>query len=234
MSELVLKAQVRETSARAAKHLRAEGKVPGVFYAHGEGNISIEVPGPSLKPLIYTSETHIIDLQLNDGGSKKCILRDVQFDPVSDMPIHFDLQGLREDEALTLEIPVVLTGGTPVGVREGGVLQHIIHKIKVSCLPRHIPEKIAVEVGTLAINDFIHVRDLNVANVTILDNQDSSIVGVMPPTVEKAPEVEVVAEVEGIPAEPEVVGKGKKDDEEDEEKPVKGKESVKGKEKDEK
>ena len=211
MSELVLNAEIRKPVGKHAKHVRSQGQIPGVFYAHGEENLIIQIPMQSLDPLVYSSELHIIDLRFEDGSSKKCILRDVQFDPISDRPIHFDLQGLRENEKLTIEIPIVLTGGTPQGVRDGGILQHIIHKLKVSCLPKDIPDKIEVNVGALAMHHSVHVRELSVPNVTILDNPDSTVVSVVPPTVHK--EAEVVVAAEEALQEPEVVGKGKKAEE---------------------
>ncbi len=215
MSEVVLNAEVRVPVGRRAKQVRAQGNIPGVFYAHGEGNINIQVPKLGLDPLIYSSETHIIDLRFQDGTSKKCILRDVQFDPVSDRPIHFDLQGLREDEKLTMEVPIVLIGGIPQGVRDGGILQHMIHKLRVSCLPKDIPEKVEVDVSGLAMNHSIHVRELNVPHVIVLESPDSPVVGVVPPTLHK--EAEVAAPAEEALKEPEVVGKGKKAEEGEEE-----------------
>jgi len=214
MSEIVLNAEIREITGKHSKYARKEGKVPGIFYAHGEKNITINVPKLSLDPLIYTSETHVIDLRLSDGTAKKAILRDVQFDPVSDRAIHFDLQGLRENEKLTLEIPIVLTGGIPKGVRDGGLVQHMIHKLKVSCLPKDIPDRIELNIGELEINHSLHVKDLNVPNVTILESLNSPVVSIVPPTVVKEPEPTAV--VEAVVAEPEVVGKGKKTEEGDE------------------
>jgi large subunit ribosomal protein L25 len=96
-------------------------------------------------------------------------------------------------------------------VRDGGVLQHIVHKVRVSCLPGDIPEKVVVDVSQLGINQFVHVRDLAIPNVTVVDNGDISVIGVMPPTVVK--EAEAAAPVEEAPKEPEVVGKGKKAEE---------------------
>ena len=209
MSEIVLNAEVREVTGKHAKYLRNKGSIPGVFYAHDEKNINIQVAKTNLEPLVFTSEAHVIELRLGDGTTKKCILRDVQFDPVTDKPIHFDLQGLKENEKLTIEIPIVLVGGTPKGVREGGMLQHIIHRLKVSCLPKDIPEKIEVNVGELAMNHSIHVSELNVPNVTVLDNPENPVVSVVPPTVIKEPEPTVAAEEEAI-KEPEVLAKGKK------------------------
>jgi large subunit ribosomal protein L25 len=211
MSEIVLNAEPRETTPRTAKRMRTKGLVPGIYYARGEENVSIAVPAPSLEPLIHTTETHIIDLKLKDGSSHRCILRDVQFDPVSDLPIHFDLQGLKENEKLVIEVPIVLTGGTPVGVKDGGMIQHMIRTLKVSCLPKDIPGKIEINIGQLGINDAIHVKDLNVPNVTILENLESAVVGIMPPTLVK--EEAAAAPAEEAMQEPELVGKGKKAEE---------------------
>ncbi len=74
------------------------------------------------------------------------------------------------------------------------MVQHMIHKLKVSCLPKDIPEKIEINIAELDINDFVHVRDLKVPNVTILENLESAVVGVMPPTVVKEEEVAAPAE----------------------------------------
>jgi large subunit ribosomal protein L25 len=211
MREITLEATIRKQYKKHTKSLRRVGTIPGVFYLHGEENISISVLETNLKPLIYTAETHVINLKLDDGKSKSCILRDIQFDPVTDRPVHFDLQGLRENEEITIEAPIVLTGGVPIGVREGGILQQVIYEIKISCLPKFIPEQIEIDVASLKLNNFIHVSDLTIQNVTILENSTSSIVGVVPPAVEKEPEPgEVVAE-EAV--EPEVISKGKKPEE---------------------
>jgi large subunit ribosomal protein L25 len=211
MAEVILHAAVREKLKKQAKLSRWEGQIPGVYYTRGENSINIQVEAANLDPLVFTSETKVIDLKLPDGVSRKAIIKDVQFDPVSDRPIHFDLQGLHENEKLTLEIPIVLTGGIPKGVRDGGMLQHMVHKLRVSCLPKDIPQKIEISVADLDINDFVHVRDLNVSNVTVLENADTSLVGVLPPTVTKEAEAAPVAE-EAM-KEPEVVGKGKKAEE---------------------
>jgi len=220
MSEFVLNAEIRELTGKRAKHARLAGMVPGVYYAREEKSLNIQVPKPGLDPLVFTSETHVIDLRLKDGSSHKCILRDVQFDPVTDTPVHFDLQGLKENERLTIEVPVVITGGIPLGVREGGMVQHILHRLKISCLPKDIPEKVEIDITELGINHSIHVRDLKIPNVTVLENADSAVVGVLPPTVVKEAEVAPVAE-EAI-KEPEVVGKGKKPEEGESAEPAKG------------
>lgn len=211
MQEITLEAEIRNDRGKQSRRLRREGKIPGVFYLHGEDNITVAVPEKSLHQLIQTAETHIINLRLNDGRAKNCILRDVQFDPITDRPLHVDFQGLRADEKLTLEIPVVIVGGIPKGVREGGVLQHVMHKLRISCLPKDIPQHVEVNAEELAINHSIHVRDIAVANVTVLDGPNNTVVAVIPPTIEKVAEPGT-APAEEI-AEPEVIGKGKKEEE---------------------
>jgi large subunit ribosomal protein L25 len=207
MRELTLQADIRSEIGKHSRALRRDGKVPGIYYMHGEGNLPLTIQEKALKPLIYTSESHLINLSLNNGDTKSCILRDIQFDPITDRPLHVDLQGLREDEEIAIEVPVTVAAGTPVGVRDGGILHQFVRKIEIFCLPRYIPDRIEVNADELKINHFIHVGDLKIENVKILEDADTTIVGVIPPTVEKEETPAVVAE-EAV--EPEVIGKGKK------------------------
>lgn len=208
MSEVVLEAQVRKEVGKKAHTLRYEGKIPGVYYAHGEENINITTTPLALRPLVYTTDTHLVSLKLDNGQVKTCVLRDVQFDPLTEKPIHFDLQGVREDEALTIQVPVILSG-TPKGVKDGGTLQHVMRTVRVSCLPKYIPEHIELNVAELGMNDSIHVRDVKIENVSILDNEASTIVAVVPPTVVKE-ETPGTVDATATAAEPEVIAKGKK------------------------
>jgi large subunit ribosomal protein L25 len=226
MSEITLTAEVRKAFGRRAKTLRTVGKVPGIYYGHGQQNIAVSLLEASLRPLYTTSATHVINLKLDDGSTHLCVLRDVQLDPVTEKPVHFDLFGLNENEAVTIEIPVKLTGGIPKGVRDGGILQQVLHKLRVSCLPKNIPDHIEINVGDLAINHSVHVKNLSIPNVTIVESETSTIVGVVPPTVQKEAEAAATtttaaAPVEGAAAaEPEVIAKGKKPEEGAEEKPA--------------
>jgi large subunit ribosomal protein L25 len=215
MSEITITAEIRKDLGKRAKRLRRQGKVPGIYYSHGEKNIPVAVPELTLRPLIKTTATHVINLKLNDGSVHTCILRDVQFDPVTDQPVHFDFFGLKEDEAVTIQVPVVLKG-TAQGVKDGGILQHILHSVRVSCLPKYIPDHIEVDVTGLLMNRSIHVKDLSIPNVKILENENSAVVAVVPPTVIKETEAAPTAEAAAAtaaPAEPEVIAKGKKPEE---------------------
>ncbi|MFA5832855.1 MAG: 50S ribosomal protein L25 [Bacteroidota bacterium] len=217
MSEVVLNAVVRNEIGKKVNRLRYDEKIPGVYYSRGEENINITATPLAMKPLIYTTNTHLINLKLDNGVTKTCILRDVQFDPISDRPVHFDLQGVKDNEELTVQVPVILSG-SPKGVKDGGTLQFIMHKVRVACLPKFIPEHIELNVAELGMNDSIHVRDIKIENVKILDNESAAVVAVVPPTIIKE-ETPVAGAVDAtavagaattVAAEPEVIAKGKK------------------------
>jgi len=211
-----LTARKREDlSNSATKELRKTGYVPGVYYKKETESIPISVKNTSLNPFIYTSEVKIISLDVE--GSEKpvnCLLREIQFDPVSDKPIHFDLLGISEHEKISVEIPLQLIG-TAAGVKEGGIVQHTLHSVEIECLPQDIPPMIEVNITNLMIGDSIQIKDIELKNFVILDSPDSTIVSVTPPAVEKVeiPAGEVIAEAA---AEPEVISKGKKEEDEKE------------------
>ncbi len=213
MSEIAVNAEVRKDLGKSAKKLLRQGKVPGIYYGHGQSNIPVAMGELTLQPLYKSSAANVINLSLDDGSKHMCILRDVQFDPVTDRPIHFDLFGLNENEELTIEVPVTVQG-TPQGVRDGGILQHVLHRLRISCLPKNIPDRIELNVESLEINKSIHVRDLTIPNVKVLENESSTVVAVVPPTVLKEAEAAPGAvAAEAAPAEPEVIAKGKKPEE---------------------
>jgi large subunit ribosomal protein L25 len=213
MSEIAVSAEVRKDIGKRAKRLLREGKVPGIYYGHGQSNIMIAMGERALQPLYKSSAASIINLTLDDGSVHTCVLRDVQFDPVTDKPIHFDLFGLSENEELTIEVPVTIVG-TAKGVRDGGILQHVLHRLRISCLPKNIPDRVEINVENLEINKSIHVKDLTIPNVKVLENENSTVVAVVPPTILKEAEVAPgVVPAEAAPAEPEVITKGKKPEE---------------------
>jgi large subunit ribosomal protein L25 len=211
MDKLVLKASERKTVKKSdLNELRKKGRVPGIFYSGHNDPIRIDVTDKSLKPLVYTSETHLVSLEIEGGGSYDCVVKDVQFDPITDKVIHFDLFGLTKDEKTEIEVPVRLLG-TSVGVRDGGVLQHLLHKVNVECLPADIPTHIDIDISNLKIGDAIHVSDLKLENYTILNAEDAVVASVSHAKAEKA----VEPGEEGAITEPEVISKGKSDDSEE-------------------
>lgn len=210
MEKVVLKANVRTNITKSSNNgLRRSGRVPGVFYSKHSEPISIDVAENLIKPLVFTSQTHLISLQVEGNEEHECVIKDVQFDPVTDKVVHFDLLGLTKGEKFQLEVPIQYTG-SPVGVKEGGVLQTFLHKLDIECLPTDIPEHIQLSIQDLKIGDAIHVSDLNIEKITVLNPSETVIIAVTHPKAEK----EVVAEGEGEEAaEPEVIGKENEEEE---------------------
>ena len=215
MEKTKLKAAERKDFTKSrTKKIRREGLIPGVFYSKNNKPIHIDVVDRAINPLVFTAKTHLISLELEGHEEYECIIKDIQFDPVTDKVIHFDLLGLTKGEKIKLEIPVQLVG-SPIGVKEGGVIQHVMHKIEVECLPRNIPEHISVDISGLNLNDSIHIRDLKYEDIEFIDSPESMIVQVTHAKIkeEAAPVAEAVVEET---AEPEVISKGKKEEKEEE------------------
>ena len=210
MSDIALKANRREPGRSTARALRRQGVVPGVYYFHGEDAIAISVHELDLRPLINTAESHLVNLSLEDGTKKLCILKDMSFDPITDRPVHFDLMGVAAGEAMKVSVPVALVGRA-AGQAEGGLVQQILNELDIECLPKNLPEHIEVDITALNIGDSLHVADLTVENMTVLTATDSTIVSITAPRV-SGDEAEG-EEGEGS-MEPEVISKGKKEDEE--------------------
>ncbi len=215
MAEIQLKAEKRTIIKRStSRTYRKNGLIPGIFYGVGEGNIPIAINELALRPIIYSSESHIVSLEI-EGESKplSCILKDVQFDPIHTRPIHFDLIALKEGESINIEVNIKLTGTAP-GIKEGGILQHILHKLDIKCLPQFIPSHIDVDISNLGIGDSIKVGDLKFEGIEILNDENAAVVSLLHPTVVEEVKPEVTAEAAAT-AEPEVISKGKKEKEEE-------------------
>jgi large subunit ribosomal protein L25 len=217
METTLLEAKKRiNTEKSETKKLRRDGRIPGVLYSKNIEPVSIDVAENSLKPLVFTAKAHLIALKMEGLTDQECIIKEVQFDPVTDKIIHFDLIGLTKGEKLEIDVPVQLKGSA-VGIKEGGVLQHPLHKLTIRCFPKDIPQYLEIDVSNLSIGDAVHVSDLVYENIEILNPKEAVIASVVHPKIEAEP-VAPVEGVEGVeaPAEPEVIGKGKADKEEEE------------------
>ena len=197
-----------------ARKARAAGQIPGVLYGHGEQPVPVSVGAREFELALrgHKGGNPIVNLAVA-GGEYTALIRDVQYDPLTHDILHLDFQHISLTETIEVKVTVHLTG-LPVGVKDGGgILETILREIEVRCLPTAIPSSIEVDVSHLNIGDSVHVSDIAVTDVTILNDPAETIATVVPPTVmeEKAPEAAVV---EGAPAEPEVIAKGKKEEEE--------------------
>lgn len=209
MEKVVLEANIRDQFSKGSNNrLRKEGRVPGVFYSKNDEPIAIDVVEKSINPLVFTSQTNLISLKTNNGKEFDCLIKDIQFDPVTDRVIHIDLFGLTTNETIEIEVPLQFLG-SPIGVKDGGIMQAVLHKLLVECMPGDMPPHLEVEVGDLKLGDSIHVSDLKFENITILSSPESVVVSITHPKVEKV----AVEEEEIVAAEPEIIGKGKEKEE---------------------
>ncbi len=210
--------EVQERTSRgtnAAKQLRKKGLVPAVIYGHGEGTASLSVPGDAL----YKAVRHgvrIFDVKVG-ATVQKTLLRDLQWDPLGHDILHADFYRVRADETITLDVKVELRG-TAVGIAAGGVLVQQIHSLTVECLIINIPESIRVNVGELQLNQAIHVRELQLPEgVKVKNDPDAIIAQVTLKIVEEIAPAAVAGAPTAESAEPEVIGRVKAEEGEEEE-----------------
>jgi large subunit ribosomal protein L25 len=181
MSEIALKAQKRGTGKKAAKAVRNSGLVTGVYYRNGVEPIPIAVHPLNMRPIVYTAAANIINLEIEGADTPlSCMLKDITFDPVTDAIVHFDLFGVSNDNVVDFNVPVKLVGQS-AGVREGGVLEHILHKLNVTCLPKDLPQQLDVDITELKIGQSLHVRDLSYEGIKINVVGDATIVAISAP-----------------------------------------------------
>ena len=166
MEKINLKVKKRETGKQISKRYRREGLVPGVFYIKDEQAVPILSDPLSLRHIVYTNSTHIVDLEIEGQAAREAVLKDVTFDPLTDKITHFDLIGLSQNEMMHFEVPISFVGAS-IGVKEGGILQQNIHKLTVKCLSKDLPATIEINIKDLAIGKTIYVSDVNLENITV-------------------------------------------------------------------
>jgi large subunit ribosomal protein L25 len=207
----IIEAKKRDAVGKKnTKKQRNEGLTPAVYYFHGSEATPLLLDSLKLTQFL-TGHRGLIDLKIE--GEKeplKCFLKDYQVDPVTDVPIHVDFQGVKMGEKITVSVPVILRG-TPAGVKAGGIMEHITRELEIECLPSHLPEILEVDVSQLNIGDSIHIEELNFENIRILDDPDETVVLVEAPRI--VVEEEVVTEEEM--AEPELIGEKEEGEEEE-------------------
>lgn len=202
-----------ERGKNAVRALRRAGKIPAVVYGHGDETRALTLDAHELQKLLSSTNASntIIDLKIGGAGTQ-ALIREVQYHPIRSQVLHVDLYQIHAGEKIHLVIPVRIHG-TPVGVRdEGGVLQQVLHDLNVECLPRDIPEAVDVEVGELGIGDSIHVRDIELPKVKILNDPELTICSVTQPTVAALPEEAEAEDTVGGSVEPEVIRDRRTDD----------------------
>ena len=202
MAEIVLQAQKREaTGKNKVNKLRNEELVPAVIYAKGEENINVQVTSREFEKVLKKAGTSTI-ITLDFGDEKKDVLiKAYQNHPFKNIFLHVDFQAINQNEAIRVQVPVVLVGRDDIRV-EPSVLVQNIDVVEVECLPKYIPQTADVEVSDLQIGDNRTVADLDIAKVddiTILLEDDEVICSLQEPNEEEIPEEGEEADAAEVP-----------------------------------
>ena len=212
--EITVRAELRAGRGKNdARRLRARGLVPLTIYG-GEGEpVAAAAPLRELAAILRSGAGHnaIFTLDVDGVGASEVMFLDRQIDPVKSRLVHADLRRLVRGQEVEVSVPVELEG-EPAGVRDGGgILEQLLREVEIRCRPSVIPDAIQADVSALGVHEVLHVSDLTIAEgITVLTDPETAVATVAvvreEQVEERTPEEEV--------AEPEVIGKGKKEDEE--------------------
>jgi large subunit ribosomal protein L25 len=191
MKSVALNASARSLGRRAgAKKLRSEGRIPAVIYGRQAKPQKLELKAREMEDLIHhsISENLLVDLAVKDDSRPKrlALVQEVQHHPLSGKVLHVDFHEVAEDEKVTIMVPVD-TIGEAVGVKsEGGVLEHVLFKIKARGLPKDLPEQIMVDVTHLKIGQAIHIGEIKAPEgVELLGDKGIPVIAVAAPRTEE-------------------------------------------------
>ncbi len=156
-----LSAELRKrTGSGVLKQMRREGFIPSVIYGGGSENQNVKVPTKAFTDLIAHSASSNIIVNLDVEGKKQlAFIQDLQSDPLTGKIIHADFRAVDESTEITAHLPVVFHG-EPKGVKQGGLLEQLVHTLEINCLPKDLPETIGVDVEHLGVGDSVHVSEI--------------------------------------------------------------------------
>jgi large subunit ribosomal protein L25 len=160
MSQVVLSAKNRQgTGSGEARRIRRSGRIPAVLYGRSGKTVSIDLDAREFTNGVKNiSESTIVKVEI-DGQAHDAFVKDTQRNIIDGTIIHVDFYEVESGIALRAKVSVHIHG-TPIGVREGGILESPLHEIEVECLPKDLPERIDVDVSELKVNQSLHVRDI--------------------------------------------------------------------------
>ena len=234
MKSVSLNAAPRALCRRAgAKALRTGGRIPATIYGRQAQPQNLEVNAKEMEDLIHhsVSENLLVDLAVKDDARPKrlALVQEVQHHPLTGKVLHVDFHEVAEDEKVTILVAVETVGDAEGVKTQGGVLEHVLFKIKVRGLPKDLPEVIAVDVTHLMIGQAIHLGEIPTPeNCELVGDKHISVIAVAAPRTEDEEAAEAAAAADAVPGEVEMI-KEKKEDGEEGAPPAKG--AAKGAEK---
>lgn len=215
----LLDAQIRTVVGKKCKALRRQGLVPGIIYGPKIEPINVQFAYRPLQlALLKSGGTHLIDLSV-DGKTYPVLAREVQRDVVRGNILHVDFLAVDMKAKIRATIPVQFINESPAVESRIGIQINGASSVEVEALPGDLPDRIEVDLSKLAdVNDSLHVRDLDLGkNIEVVGEPEEMIVRIAPITVAQETEGEALEEEEVTSSEPELIGRGKREDEEDEE-----------------
>jgi len=157
-----------------SKKIRKNGEVPCVIYSKKKEPAHISINYNELRKVVYNPNVFILSITVGEN-TFNTIIRDIQFHPISDNILHVDFLELKENELVSLEIPVQLTGNS-IGVRNGGQLNLVMRKLLIKSFPKNIPDKIEVDITNMRIGNSIRILDLNNEDFQFLQPENVVVV----------------------------------------------------------
>jgi large subunit ribosomal protein L25 len=216
----LLEAHPRESGNKnQARRVRHEGKIPAVVYGAGKDSQPVSVDPRVVLRILHSETGHntIFDLSMNGGERTKAMIVDWQYEPIKGRLLHIDLKRIAMDKVLKVSVPIFLKGEAEGVKTQGGIMEQILREVEVECLPADIPSHIDVDVSHLTFGMVLRVSDLpHSEKIKFLTdpNQPVAHVTSVKEEVVATPEA-VAAEAAAVPAEPEVIKKGKQETEEE-------------------
>lgn len=217
MDEIQLEAKKRSIIGKQVKALRRAGLIPAIVYGGGEDPISIELDEKDTSRIItQTSASTLISLKVG-RKNHRVLLRDIQYDVITRVPIHVDFLRVEMDTAIRTTVPIEFVGEAPGVKEQGGVLVTGLSELEIEALPADLPDKVTVDLEILTeIDSMVTVADIFVGkNVDVLTESDEVIAHIVYQEVEEIEEEEEEALVEAM-MEPELVERGKEEELEEE------------------
>ncbi|RLB08102.1 MAG: 50S ribosomal protein L25 [Deltaproteobacteria bacterium] len=180
----------KEKGKGASRRLRKEKKVPAILYGPNTQPLMLTVRRGDVERIMKSAEREsvlLFDMILHLNGkdeNKKVMFKEIQIDPIKDIPLHVDFYEIAMDKEITVDLPIKLVN-TPIGVSKGGILEHITREITISCLPDKLIDVLEVDVSGLDIGDSIHVKDIKFPEgIRTEEEPDTTIAVVVAPTGE--------------------------------------------------
>ena len=216
----LVEAQLRaERGKNEARRVRRGGRIPAVLYGAKKETVAISVDPKQIARILTSESGHnsIFDVQVGEERTKAMVV-DWQYEPIKGALLHIDLKRIAMDERLKVSVPIMLKGEAAGVKQQGGILEQVLREVELECLPGDIPGHIDMDVSELVFGKLLRVSDLpRSASLKFLTDPNQTVAHIISVKEEVAPTPEAVAvEAAAVPAEPEVIKKGKQEAEEGE------------------